>query len=90
MAAPNSESGSLKQVLGMGSADGIQIGDAAADLVSFYGAAPVAQQAVGALVTTTGMNTGTSGMYSTTTLNANFITIVAGIQQALKNLGIST
>jgi hypothetical protein len=89
MTAPNSESGSL-QLTVVAAPEGLKVGAAAADKVGFYGAAPVAQQAIGTLVNTTGMASGTSGLYTTTTKNAAFITAVADIQTALKNLGLSS
>ena len=88
MTAPNTETTSLVEKIGRNSDNGIVIGAAAADVVGFFGATPVAQQTASATVTTTGMNTGTSGLYSTTTLNDAFITAVAGIQTALNNLGL--
>jgi len=69
--------------------DGIMVSQTG-DKEGHYGKVPVAQQAIGALLTTTGMNTGTSGLYSTTSLNTAFITAVAAIQTALKNLGLSS
>lgn len=88
MTAPNSESGSLKQQGFNNNPDGIVIGATSSDVVGFFGATPVAQQTASTTVNTTGMNTGTSGLYSTTTLNDAFITAVAGIQTALNNLGL--
>ena len=88
MTAPNTETTSLVEKIGRNSDNGIVIGAAAADVVGFFGATPVAQQTASTTVTTTGMNTGTSGLYSTTTLNDAFITAVAGIQTALNNLGL--
>jgi hypothetical protein len=90
MTAPNSESGSIKAQGSPNSPDGIVIGNASTELVGFFGAAPVVQQTGATTVTTTGMASGTSGIYTTTTLNAAFITAVAGIQTALKNLGLTT
>ena len=90
MTAPNSESGSMKQQGFNNNPDGVLIGNTASDVVGFFGATPVAQQTGSTKVTTTGMNTGTSGLYSTTTLNDAFITAVAGIQTALQNLGLTT
>ena len=88
MTAPNSETGSMEQQIGNDNPDGIVIGQAAASVVGFFGATPVVQQTASTTVTTTGMNSGTSGLYSTTTLNNAFITAVAGIQTALNNLGL--
>ena len=90
MTAPNSESGSLKIQGSPNSPDGIVIGNTASEVVAFFGATPVAQQTGNTVVNTTGMASGTSGIYTTTTLNAAFITAVANIQTALKNLGLTT
>ena len=87
---PNTETNSLENQLGTNSPDGEMIGQAATDKVGFYGVGPVVQQTGNTVVNTTGMNSGTSGLYSTTTLNAAFITAVANIQTALKNLGLSS
>jgi hypothetical protein len=89
MTAPNSESGSMEQQIGNDNPDGIMVGQAAGSYVGFFGATPVVQQTASTTVTTTGMNSGTSGLYSTTTLNDAFITAVAGIQTALNNLGLT-
>lgn len=88
MTAPNTETVSQVRQVGPGSADGEFLGKSGGK-VGFFGTTPVAQQTAATTVTTTGMNTGTSGLYSTTTLNDAFITAVAGIQAALNNLGLT-
>ena len=90
MTAPNSESGSMKQQGFNNNPDGILIGATPTDVVGFFGATPVAQQTGDTLIVTTGMNTGTSGIFTTTTLSQAFIQAVIDIQTALKNLGLTT
>lgn len=89
MTAPNTETTTQVKQIGPGSEDGECLGKSGGK-VAFFGNTPVVQQTGNTTVGTTGMNTGTSGLYSTTTLNAAFITAVANIQTALKNLGLTT
>jgi len=90
MTAPNTETTSLKKQISDQNDDGIVIGKASTDVVGFFGATPVAQQTGDTLITTTGMNSGTSGIFTTTTLSQAFIQAVIDIQTALKNLGLTT
>ena len=91
MTAPNSESGSLEQQIGNGNPDGIAVGQSA-DLVGFYGATPVAQQAstAGAGVTTTVSisTTTTKWGFATSTQANEIITMVNDLRTALVNTGI--
>lgn len=77
----------LKQ-LSDGNPDGTCLGQSPSDLVGHFGATPVAQQSVGAVIPTTGVVTG--GVFSTSTLTIAFVQQVAAIVQALKNLGLSS
>ena len=89
MTAPNTETTSLKQQLGHGAADG-QVIAPSGGKVAFFGSTPVVQQTGDTSITTTGMNTGTSGIFTSTTKSQAFITAVMNIQTALKNLGLTT
>jgi hypothetical protein len=89
MAAPNSESNNIIMICPQGP-DGLKIGDATTDKVAFFGSTPVVQQTGDTAITTTGMNTGTSGIFTTTTKSQAFIQAVMNIQTALKNLGLTT
>ena len=92
MTAPNSESGSMEQQIGNDNPDGIVIGQAAASVVGFYGATPVAQQAstAGAGVTTTVSisTTTTKWGFATSTQANEIIVMVNDLRTALVNLGI--
>jgi hypothetical protein len=90
MTAPNTETTARYKQLSDGGSEGLYIGQSATDKVGFYGTAPAAQQAIGSMITTTGMNTGTSGIFTSTTKSQEFITAVMAIQTALKTLGISS
>ncbi len=76
--------------LSKGDDEGTTLGQSATDKVGLYGVTPVVQQAIGSMITTTGMNTGTSGIFTSTTVSQAFIKSVMAIQTALKNLGISS
>lgn len=89
MTAPNTETTSLKQQLGHGSTDGVTIAGSATQKIGFFGTTPVVQQSIGTTLTTTGMHTDTTALFTTTTKNQAFIQAVIDIQTALKNLGLS-
>jgi hypothetical protein len=84
----SSSSTAMIDYLGDEGPDGACIGKATTSLRSFFGATPVAQQSVGAVIPTTGVVTG--GVFSTSTLTVAFVTQLAAVVQALKNLGISS
>ncbi|MCK9361681.1 hypothetical protein M0Q28_05690 [Patescibacteria group bacterium] len=92
MTAPNSETGSLEQQIGNDNPDGIVIGQAAASLVGFYGATPVAQTAStgGAAVATTAAisTTTTKWGFSTSTQANDLVTMVNDLYSKLVSLGI--
>lgn len=72
--------------------NGTVLGQAAADKVSFFGATPVVQQAVGTVIATTVAVSTTSAIwgFSTSTQANALIVAVAAIQTALANLGLSS
>jgi len=78
------------QYLDNGNDDGTILGQAATSLVGFFGTAPVAQQTVTAIGTTTISQVATSGKWafaSSTAANA-FVNRVKSIQDKLDALGL--
>lgn len=76
-----------------GNSQGTVLGQSATDLVGFYGATPVAQQAVGSEIATTAAvpSTSSTGFAFATSAQANAaLNAIADIQAALKNLGLSS
>lgn len=90
MAAPNSESGSLKKYVQDGNPDGVVVGQSTTDLVAFHGSTPVAQR-VGAAQAAVGTTAATSSSpYGfTTQAQANaIVTLVNELRAALVEKGI--
>ena len=87
----NTETSSLEKQISDYNEDGTVVGQAAADLVGFFGVTPVVQQSVGTLIATTGAVFASSGVWGfTSSTQANALrTAVGAIQTALKNLGLS-
>lgn len=71
-----------------GSSGGCCMGQSATDLIGFYGATPVAQQASGTAVSTTAVTTTTPWGFSTSTQAQNLVTLANYLQTALVNLGL--
>jgi hypothetical protein len=67
--------------------DGTRLGQSAADLVAFYGVAPVAQPAVLAAVTTAASSVTAFG-FATTAQFDNLIAAVNSIISKMKTLGL--
>lgn len=72
--------------------DGLKMGVAATDTISFYGATPVAQRAGGSgsgtAVSTTGATTTTPFGYTTSTQANQIVTLVNEIRATLVGLGL--
>lgn len=78
------------EVIGSGSSGGSSFGASTSSKISFYGVAPVAQQTVTAIGTTTISQVATSGKwaFASSTAALAFIARVKSIQTALDLLGI--
>ena len=81
---------STKSFVGYNSPDGVVVGLDADVPVGFYGTAPVAQQSVTAIGTTTISQVGTTGKwaFATSTAALAFVARVRSIQDALDTLGL--
>jgi len=87
---PNSESTSNETILGNGNPDGVSVGGATTDLVSFYGVTPIAQRSGSAqtAVTTTAATTSTPFGFSTATQANAIVTLVNELRAALVAIGV--
>lgn len=71
------------------SPDGAQIGKSSTEKIGFYGAAPVAQYATIAAVTTTGATSTTNAYGFTTAAQADaIVTALNSVIDALKDVGL--
>lgn len=76
--------------VGSNSPDGDTLGATTSDKISFYGVAPVAQQSVTAIATTTISQVATSGKwaFASSTAAIAFVAAVRSIQDKLDTLGL--